>query len=79
MAEVVRLDPDQSPPGDGPLVIVTCDSSGQHKAEGPFVEHSGGATFYVPHPATEVDRDVAVAKAQAWAGKHGIATVYVHD
>jgi hypothetical protein len=59
--------------------MVTRDSSGQHKAEGLFVRHSRGATFYVPHPAADVDRDVAIAKAQAWADQHGVTTVYVQD
>jgi hypothetical protein len=55
--------------------MVTRDSSSQHKAEGPFVRHSRGATFYMPHPPTDRDRDVTIMKARAWADEHGIATV----
>ena len=79
VAEIVQLKPNQSPLGDTCCVVVTRNSSGEPEAEGPFVEHSTGATFYVPHVATEVDRNVAIAKAQAWADQHGIATVYVQE
>jgi hypothetical protein len=79
VAEVVTLRPNESPPGDVDRVMVTRDSSSQHKAEGPFVRHSRGATFYMPHPPTDLDRDVTIMKARAWADEQGIATVYVQD
>ena len=79
MAQIVELRRNESPPGEIDCVVVIRDSSGHHTAEGGFVEHSRGATFYVPYLSTEEDRAAVLAKAQAWADKHGITTVYVQD
>ena len=79
MVDVVRLKPNESPPGDEDCAIVTLDRSGRYAAEGSVVTHSRGATFDVPYPALEGDLEAAIAKAQSWADKHGVNTVYVQE
>jgi hypothetical protein len=74
---VVRLEPDESPPGGDDWVLVERDRSGSYAARVSVVRHGQGAIFYVAQPALENDLEAALEKATAWAEQHQVETVYV--
>jgi hypothetical protein len=76
MAEVVYLEPDQSPPEGQDWALVVRNPEGGNSGSGSVV-HGRGATFYVPFPDNEPDQAIAIARAKEWADKNGVPVVYV--
>ena len=77
---VVRLNKNESPPrSDLPCVVIARDSSSRHAAEGRSVEHSEGATFYVPFQAGESEVAATMAEALAWAEQHSVDCIYLQE
>jgi hypothetical protein len=76
MAEVIWLAPDGAPPEGGDWVLLVQDVDGGYVGSG-SVGGSREATFYLPYPQSEPDQTIALAKAHAWADKHGVAHIYI--
>ena len=77
--EIIRLRRNENATSDAQRVTVTWNSRGADIAEGPVVIHEGGATFYVPHDASADQFDAVMKKAEEWARRSGIQTIYVQD
>ena len=79
MVNIVRLRKNENPPASARCVVITRDRSRQHAAEGRFVEHSNGATCYVPFHPDEGDLKEVMADALCWAEERGIGRIYIQE
>lgn len=75
MADVVELGRGESPPGDGPWVLVHITHSKDVASTGNVIIHSMGVTFQSPASEPQISLNIEHAKDEA--DERGLSSVYV--